>query len=262
MTRFLRKILFLFLLTATFSVSAFATSTEFREEDWDPVILMMFQPEQRQDVEKTLISPPPEVGSEKAKKELEHLRVLVKSRTDEQEKRFKEIEKDPFLHLFNTVGLLEDEFIQTRLLIYSTLHTLNKKLYEEKWRYQRLRPTQIDVEIDSLKPLPGSSSYPAERAAQARVVAHVLTDIMPEYERVWQGWANDVGKLYEVAGLQFRSDTEAGQELADDYYSIFKQDLNFQNSVLNAEIELINFEPNIRALNKKFDVTKLPKSFP
>ena len=256
------KISILSLCALGFLVSPLlADNHNFRKDDWDPVITMMFKPEKKQD-QKSLISPPPTQSREEFEKELEHLRVLVKSRTLQQEQRFEEIDADPFLHLFDEIGLNNDDFIQTRMLFYNALHTINNKVYEEKWRYQRQRPTQIDPMIDSLKPLPGSASYPAERAAQARIVAHVLTDIMPEYELVWQNWSNEVAKLYEVAGLQFRSDTEAGQELADKYYEVFSDDLNFQNSVLNAEIELVNFEPKVDTMIKEFGKKALPKSFP
>lgn len=242
---------------------------EFRAADWDPTILMLFEPEKRQD-EPTMLEAPMPITDKAFETELDHVRVLVKARTKAQEEEFNALKKDPLEHLFKKIGFGEEEFIETKLLFYNALYSLNKKVWEEKWRYQRPRPTQLDPTIESLTALPQSASYPAERAAQAQMIALILTDIMPDFEDEWFAWADQVGTLYEVAGLQFRSDTKAGQKLATKYYNLFQSDLNYQNSILNAQIELINFTPKIGAQDSDDeegetlmpDEADLPASFP
>ncbi len=234
---------------------------KFRAQDWSPRILMKYAPDQNQDNRSILFSPYPYHSLEQAQ-EVEYVKTVTKARTDQQEKTFEAMNDDPLEHLLSLLDIDDENFIETRLLLISGLEALNKKIWEEKWRYQRLRPTQFDARIDSLRSLPESASYPAEKAAQARMVAHILAEVFPDHDYVWMGWADQVGKLYEIAGLQFPTDTKAGQDLADHYYKWFSGDIEFKNLVLNSNIEMIDFTPNVQAVEALFGTMEKPKKFP
>lgn len=233
----------------------------FRPQDWDQRILMKYDPEARQS-NKSMLLPPFDPNSEEQQNEIEYIRTITKARTATQEKQFKDMKDDPVSHLLTLLGLDDEELIETRLLLASGLETLNKKIWEEKWRYQRLRPTQFDPFINSLKPLPGSASYPAEKAAQAKMAAYILTDLYPDHDYIWMGWAEFVGKQYELAGLQFPSDTHAGYDLAERYYIDLKGDIEYKNMILNSNIELINKAPKIKKLVKEIGPITPPSTFP
>ncbi len=234
---------------------------QFRAQDWEPRILLKYDPEAQQD-NKSVLLPPFAPHSDEQMNEIEYIRTITKARTDKQEAQFKAMQDDPVRQLLNILGLDGEELIETRLLLFSGLEALNKKIWEEKWRYQRLRPTQFDPFIKSLKPLPGSASYPAEKASQAKMAAFILTDLFPDHDYIWMGWAEYVGKQYELAGLQFPSDTRAGYDLAERYYIDLKSDIDYQNLILNSNIELLNKAPNIKKLTKEIGEITPPKSFP
>lgn len=252
----------LLLLIDVFVTPTYAKdATHFPKDQWLEILVFLFEPELGLDKEPR-VPPPPPFESAEGKKEIEYVKVMTSSRTDEQTARYKDIEGDPFQTLCNLIGMNAQSFPFTQVMLYQGMNAVNRALYEEKWRYQRARPAQVIDDLDVIGSHWGTASYPADQAAQARMAALLLTDLFPTHDYVWSAWAEEVGRLNEVAGVQFPSDTRMAHQLAMDVYAEFKQSKIYADGMLEAEIELINFEPNIDALQEKWGPFEAPQSFP
>jgi PAP2 superfamily len=88
-----------------------------------------------------------------------------------------------------------------------------------KARYNRPRPSRLSPRLMPLIEVPGHASFPSGHATQAMLVALLLTQVMPEPAAKDKDpllcLANRIARNREVMGLHYRSDTLAGQYLAE-----------------------------------------------
>ena len=91
-------------------------------------------------------------------------------------------------------------------------------LYGLKRKYKRARPTQLAPDLSLVIPIPGSGSYPSGNSSSARMAARIYSYIDPANEDAYLKHAKEIDMLREVAGIHYKSDCEAGSNLADQVF--------------------------------------------
>jgi len=90
-----------------------------------------------------------------------------------------------------------------------------------KARFNRPRPSRLSPQLMPLIEVPGHGSFPSGHATQSRLVATLLAKVMPpQAEAPLSCLADRIARNREVMGLHYRSDTKAGQCLADKTFEL------------------------------------------
>jgi membrane-associated phospholipid phosphatase len=85
--------------------------------------------------------------------------------------------------------------------------------WEAKYTYNRPRPSQVDSALKTLIDVPDSPSYPSEHAAAAGAASTILAYLFPDKAADFATQAEEAARSRLLAGVQYRSDVEAGLEL-------------------------------------------------
>ena len=89
-----------------------------------------------------------------------------------------------------------------------------------KNNFGRPRPSQLEPALRPMLDVPGHPAYPSGHATQSYLVAQALTTVIRNHEigRELYGIAEQVAVNREWAGLHYRSDSEAGKQLARELF--------------------------------------------
>lgn len=85
--------------------------------------------------------------------------------------------------------------------------------WHSKFKYKRKRPTQVETKLAPVVAVPQSPSYPSEHAVAAGAASAVLSYLFPDKARFLAERAEECGRSRLIAGVQFRSDVDAGLRL-------------------------------------------------
>ena len=85
--------------------------------------------------------------------------------------------------------------------------------WKAKYTYNRPRPTVADPTLRPLVAVPFSPSYPSEHAVAAGAAAAILGYLYPDQAQDFAAKAQAAGRSRVLAGVQYRSDVQAGLEL-------------------------------------------------
>jgi membrane-associated phospholipid phosphatase len=85
--------------------------------------------------------------------------------------------------------------------------------WEAKYYYWTMRPSQADPSITLTFGLPNHPSYPSGHSCQSAAAATVLAHLFPERGAEVQGYVVDGGLSRMYAGIHYRFDITAGQDL-------------------------------------------------
>mgnify|MGYP001606709461 CR=1 FL=1 len=111
-----------------------------------------------------------------------------------------------------------------------------------KAQWNRSRPWAVDARILPCIEKPKSSSYPSDRAGQARVWAVVLAEMFPASRDALMAKAERIAQDRVLSGVHFPGDVEAGKILGQKIVErimqspVFKADL----AAARAEIKQVN----------------------
>jgi len=101
-------------------------------------------------------------------------------------------------------------------LVHASVHVAGSVAMYFKMKFQRVRPWVLEPRLaPPIVPLPGHPAYPSGHSTQMHLTAHTLAYLVPGglpdelMERI-----GSVALNRERAGLNYRSDTEAGRVLA------------------------------------------------
>lgn len=92
-------------------------------------------------------------------------------------------------------------------------HDAHVACWEAKYHYWYLRPSQADSSITTLVPLPSHPSYPSAHSCLSSAGASVLAALFPEEARQFNEMTMQAGESRIAAGLHYRFDCEAGDEI-------------------------------------------------
>ena len=85
--------------------------------------------------------------------------------------------------------------------------------WDSKYTYDRPRPSEFRSALQTAIPNPNSPSYPSEHAVVAGAASEVLAYLFPTDAEVFRGNAEQAGRAFLLAGVQYPSDVAAGIEL-------------------------------------------------
>ncbi|MFT6459592.1 MAG: hypothetical protein ACJARR_002693 [Pseudophaeobacter arcticus] len=99
-----------------------------------------------------------------------------------------------------------------------------------KYKIGRARPVQVCPALMPLVPTPPHASYPSGHATQMTLIATLIAALFDEGEahamaRYAAALAQRIAENREIAGVHFRSDTQAGQQLAKDTFHGFLKEM-------------------------------------
>jgi hypothetical protein len=149
--------------------------------------------------------------------------LLVKQalrHTPDESHRIDEILREANLELSGYLRPLGIEdisgFEATEQLFYLILALTDEIGLRYKDRYDVPRPNQIEPRLNPLLPNPAHQSYPSNHAFQSFSVAFIFSRILPEHPASSEltNSARRIAENREWAGLHYRSDTDAGYQLA------------------------------------------------
>ena len=185
----------------------------------------------------SLVAAPPANSSEETQREMEALLGLQERRNSidialiQRQKRFCRFDFPEFSFGQNQKldALLTGAFLDTSFYIFKL-----------KVLYDRVRPNFLN---DALRPAianPNHPAYPSGHAGQSLIVALILKSVFPERGNAFLSTAVEIGSNRELAGVHYRSDTLAGQEVARKYFETLAAKPLFKERV--AEIQREGFD--------------------
>lgn len=149
--------------------------------------------------------------------------LLIKQalrKTEPESHRVDEILREANLELSGYLRPLGIEgfsgFDATEQLFYLIIALTDEIGLHYKDRYNVVRPNQIEPRLNPLLPNPPHQSYPSNHALQSFSVAFIFSRILPEHPASSElmNSARRIAENREWAGLHYKSDTEAGYQLA------------------------------------------------
>ncbi|PTT92878.1 hypothetical protein DBR42_01175 [Pelomonas sp. HMWF004] len=103
----------------------------------------------------------------------------------------------------------------TMQMVNEAFNDLFPVLFYFKSEYNAARPVSYVPSLNPVFAKPGHPTYPSGHAAQSRLIALTLGAMFNALELQWLAMADEIALNREIAGVHFRADTEAGQQLAD-----------------------------------------------
>lgn len=100
-------------------------------------------------------------------------------------------------------------------LMNAAMHDATVAAFDSKAAHGRTRPAAFDATLATALPNPATPSYPSEHAAAAAAAASVLAYVFPEKAAEYAALAREAGESRIAAGVQYRSDVEAGMTLGE-----------------------------------------------
>ncbi|MGE7417154.1 phosphatase PAP2 family protein [Methylobacterium tarhaniae] len=170
----------------------------------------------------------------------DELEDLVSKARDERARRVQEIlDQDPgpaayFAHMLmlspashpNTLKLID---MADRVGLMVAMHF--------KGVFNRARPQQVFPALLPLINAPPHPSYPSGHALESYMIALALTEVAPDSAAGLTALAARIGENREVAGVHWRSDTEAGRLIAGYAYPLLQGCPIFQTVLAAARTE-------------------------
>lgn len=212
----------LLVLTAVMTSSIAGQKTGeiiFEDKQWDPQILrtLIEGPGYLDPALEFNLIPPPANDSEETKKELSLLSEYQRTARSKAtiSNIIKEAKDGDFVENF-----LDDKIIP-KPLAKASYHLLKLAddearyfIVKYKKRFHRPRPSQLNKDLTLVVPNPGHAAYPSGHATQSMLLAHLLTMLDPANRQSYEGYAKDIARRREIAGVHYPSDSRAGQNLA------------------------------------------------
>lgn len=98
-------------------------------------------------------------------------------------------------------------------LLHIAIYDATIAAWDNKYTYNRLRPSEMGLGVETVIANPDSPSYPSEHAVTAGAAATILAWLFPEDAQFFQDKAQEAATSRLMAGVEYPSDVEAGLEL-------------------------------------------------
>jgi len=172
---------------------------------------------------------PPRNSSRETKNELAYMHELETKRTTAQ---LIEIERELALEgaFFGTktYGDIVQERPVTSVLLMRVLAEISGIVITKKEHFDRVRANKLDETLHPAISVPGHPAYPSGHATQSMIIALVLGDLDPASADAYKGSAFRIAHNREIAGVHYPSDSTAGQQLAEAYFDLLKNNAEYQ----------------------------------
>ena len=106
-----------------------------------------------------------------------------------------------------------------------------------KYRYDRLRPYDLDTRIERLE-TPNFPAYPSAHSGNSWVAAYVFSELLPAHRDVFERGAAEMAFSREILGVHFPSDSTSGRALARQIVDRLKAVPAFQKDAEAARAEI------------------------
>ena len=108
-----------------------------------------------------------------------------------------------------------DERAATRTFALTTAAMMDGLIgcFDAKYHYWMIRPPQADPLIKVTFPVPNHPSYPSAHSCASAAAATVLGSLFPDRTTELNGWVTEAGLSRMYAGIHYRFDISAGQNL-------------------------------------------------
>jgi len=130
------------------------------------------------------------------------------------------------------------KYPETALLFANTYTDLNIIIMKLKKKYDRVRPSVLNPEVEPIIPDLAHPAYPSGYSTQTYFMAYMLAEILPEKKDELLAEAERISRNREIAGVHYPSDTEAGKLLARQFLDILLTNKNIQESIVKSRSEL------------------------
>ncbi|MCA9893377.1 MAG: vanadium-dependent haloperoxidase [Anaerolineae bacterium] len=98
-------------------------------------------------------------------------------------------------------------------LMNSAIYDATVAAWDNKYAFNRLRPSDVDTSIEPLIEVPHSPSYPSEDAVAAGAASEVLAHLFPPRADYYREQAEAAAEAFKHSGIYYPSDVDAGMEL-------------------------------------------------
>jgi acid phosphatase (class A) len=120
----------------------------------------------------------------------------------------------------------------TTELLHATIYLAGSVATCVKDRFNRVRPSVLAPDLSPPIPVPGLPAYPGGHSTQMHLMARTLRYLVPGRADEITRTADTVAVNRERAGLNYPSDTAAGEQLADHLFEILTRECALFTSTL------------------------------
>ena len=117
------------------------------------------------------------------------------------------------IDLFNTQAMPVPLASRDLALLNVAIYDATVAAWDNKYTYNRARPSEVDPALTTAISNPSSPSYPSEYAVTAGAASAILAWLFPEQAQVFEQQAQQAVNSRLMAGVEYPSDIEAGLEL-------------------------------------------------
>lgn len=164
-----------------------------------------------------ILPEPPHEGSEQFKKEINEILIFQKTRTDEMI-RYAKADQNKDIFRFSTIfgeSFSAASLPVTALFFRRTISNGSHLADPVKDFWKRTRPYKADTRVSPCVKIPSGYSYPSSHALAGRLMAVVLSRMVPEKKDAILKRGHEFAENRVIGGVHFRSDIEAGEHAAD-----------------------------------------------
>lgn len=100
-----------------------------------------------------------------------------------------------------------------------------------KRKFDRVRPSYLDSRIVPAIAVPEHAAYPSNHSLEAHFLALVLGELYPLQKAEFWKAADAIALNREIAGVHYRSDSQAGADMARIAFRKISQNLRFREFI-------------------------------
>lgn len=163
------------------------------------------------DQELSVISPPPKNNSSEVEEEVRQLILLQSHRTPQDVIQI--VEEFSFCG-WNMAGYRLGSVPEQDDEIIKFLYDASKIGFKLKKKFDRVRPSYLNAEIEPAIDVPQHASYPSNHSLESHFLALILADLYPSKKAELLNSADRIAKNREIAGVHYASDSEVGVRTA------------------------------------------------
>ena len=99
------------------------------------------------------------------------------------------------------------------VLLNVAMYDATVAAWDAKYEYARERPSEFIPAFETVIPNPDNPSYPSEHAVVAGAASEILAFLFPAAAETFRNKAEEAGRAFLLAGVQYPSDVSTGLEL-------------------------------------------------